>query len=180
MRFSQVFKSRSRRSRKTGATLKEGPLLSKLARIPSYREALPDFDAEVTRARRYQRPLSVLVLRCVLGKNGSNGSSGEHADPSYPDMISLLLGAILPDWIRETDLVAYDAAAGRYVILMPELTKSQAERAVRRLNELLRARVATPTSVGIAEFPGDGLTLEEIVARAVVNSHGSLKMAASV
>ncbi len=180
MRFPQMFKPRVRRSRKAGAALTEGPLLSKLARIPTYREAMPDFDAEVTRARRYQRPLSVLVMRCVNGNNGSNGSSGEHIDPSYPQMISLLLGAILPDTIRETDLVAYDAANRRYVILMPELTAFQAERAVRRLNELLRARVSTPTSVGVAEFPRDGLTLEEVVASAVVDSHGSPKMAASV
>jgi hypothetical protein len=95
-------------------------------------------------------------------------------------MISLLLGAILPDRIRETDLVAYDAVLAHYVILMPELTRSQAERAVRRLDELLRARVSTPTSIGVAEFPRDGLTLEEVTASAVASSHKSLRVAAAV
>jgi hypothetical protein len=115
-------------------------------------------------------------MRCPVG---ANGDSAAHVDSRQAQVLSLLLGAILPDRIRETDLVAYDAAASRYVILMPELGRAQAERAVRRLTELLRVKVSTPTSVGVAEFPTDGLTFDDLVANAVVNSHGSLSIAAS-
>jgi hypothetical protein len=43
--------------------LKECPLLSKLVRMQTYRETLPELAGEINRARRYRRPLSVAVIQ---------------------------------------------------------------------------------------------------------------------
>jgi hypothetical protein len=180
MRFSQLVKSFVGNSGKSEAALPEGELLlSKLARIRSCRDAQIDFDAEVARARRYQRPLCVLVLRCIDGQQGLGCSPSVHTgEPCHPQLVdALLFGAILPDRIRRTDLVAHDAGSGRYVILMPEVSRHQVDGIVQRLTELLREGVSSSACVGVAEFPDDGLTLEEMISSADRNCHASMTVA---
>jgi hypothetical protein len=166
MRFYRLFKPGPRSNSTAGASLLEPPLLSRLTRIPSYREASPGLVVELSRARRYERPLSILVLRWM--HSGTANCPGDRSDDGgYPEfMTALLLGAVLPDSVREIDQVCHDAAARRYVMVMPELRKAQAFHAVRRLEALLKARIPVPAFVGVAEFPSDGLTLEELVAAA--------------
>jgi hypothetical protein len=166
MRIYRLFKPGPRSHSTTGTALLEAPLLARLTRIPSYREASPGLIAELSRARRYERPLSVLVLRWMHSATG--GRPGEHSDDgAYPElMIALLLGAVLPGSVREIDQVCHDAAAGRYIMVMPELRKTQAFFAVRRLDALLKTRIPVPAFVGVSEFPPDGLTLEALVAAA--------------
>ena len=165
MRFKEFFKPGARRY---GNGAGNDPLISRLARVPAYRDALPELLAEFARARRYQRPLSVLVMRF----NGSANGTREQSEPVYMQlMVGLLLGGILPERLRETDQACCDVATARYIILMPELSKSQAQDAVRRLSTLVRERVPAATSIGVAEFPKDGLTLEEVIAAADRNGH---------
>lgn len=175
MEISQFFKPAVRRYRKPETMLKECPLLSKLVRMQTYRETLPELAGEINRARRYRRPLSVAVMQfeasggslATVHVGGNGNGSRNHSQAGYPDLVvAHLLGAILRDTLRETDLVSYDAAGGRYVIMMPELAEAQAQRAVRRLNDLVLASLHTSMRVGVAEFPRDGLTLEEMVASA--------------
>lgn len=160
--------------------LRHQPFYSKLERVPTYRDALPVLAAEIDRARRYERPLSLAVigfegvgrLRDGIRLEGSNGNgNGNTAHPPetaiYPEpVVTMLLGAILRDALRETDRVSYDAVAGRYVIVMPELNRTKASQAVQRLHELVLTRIFTAVSLGVAEFPHDGLTLEELVTAA--------------
>jgi len=179
MSISELIKYRfNKRSSKSGVAEESQLLLSKMSRIRSLRDTQIDFDAELSRARRYKRPLSVIVLRWIGGNDPYWGPGSPTDNPSYPQLLdSLLLGTILPDSIRQTDLVAHDLAAGRYVIMMPEMMKSQAEGATQRLSELFRAHTSASACMGIAGFPEGGLTLEEMIQSADSDCHASLEMA---
>jgi hypothetical protein len=194
MGIAQLFKNPSTHYAKPETVLRESPFLSKMARMPTFREALPALSAEMNRARRYQRPLSMAVVQfeesagSVKDKLGISTGNSAHGDglanchpACYPELlVALLLGAILKDSLRATDLLSYDTDTGWYVIMMPELTGLQAHRAAERLNRLVLTRIFTPIRVGIAQFPRDGLTLEELVTASERNCSAvvSLNLAA--
>jgi len=150
------------------------------AGIPSFRRSLPEFGRELARARRAQRPLAVVVLS--LGRDllleqelrsaaaGGNGSVASRMQllKRTTHLVSLVLGAILRDALRESDIVTYGAADDRYVILLTDTNVVQAQQAVQRLSELFYQRTFSYLRAGIAEFPADGLTLEDLVSSAQV------------
>ena len=87
------------------------------AKVPTYRESLPELRHEISRARRYMRPLSMMVLRPVgpqvvlasVGPSSKDGNGHAAADPLQENvpLTSLLIGAVLRDDLRESDRVFY-------------------------------------------------------------------------
>lgn len=155
------------------------------ARIPTYREALPELRHELSRARRYMRPISMMMVSPVTGivaapgegkpPTGvrSNGKGNGHRVvieegpfDGMASLASLLMGAVLRDDLRESDRVFYLANRNCHCILMAESGLEQAEQAAMRLNKLLRSRGGVVLRTGIAEFPQHGWTLEELIASA--------------
>jgi hypothetical protein len=76
------------------------------------------------------------------------------------------VGAILRDAVRGSDLVTYDARHEQYVVLFTESTRLQTWQAARRLRLLLFTRTCLCVRIGLAEFPADGLTLEDLITMA--------------
>ena len=138
--------------------------------IPTLREASSEFVHEMARCRRYEHPFAILVLG--LDTNSSNGQRiAEHAERGGwdvdtlpdPQLLSMFLGPILRDSLRSSDVLAQLAVAGRYVILLTEADEMRVGLAVRRLQELIAERIPLPLQVGVALFPRDGLTIEDLV-----------------
>src|SRR5918996_41986 len=135
------------------------------AMMPTYNELRPIIDAEVRRCRRYERPLTVVVLapQIAAGTNG-HGGNGAHAEngngkskgAGAPDLWGafsmqlgfLLLGSILRGTLRETDIVAYGAEKHHFVLLLPEVDATGALGAV------------------IASYPKHGLTVDDLIEHA--------------
>ncbi len=146
------------------------------AKVPTYRESLPELRHEISRARRYMRPLSMMVLRPVgpqvvlapVGPSSKDGNGHAAADPLQENvpLTSLLIGAVLRDDLRESDRVFYLANRNCYCILMTESSQQQAQQAAARLNKLLRTRGGVTLRTGVAEFPTHGWTLDELLAAA--------------
>jgi hypothetical protein len=133
--------------------------LSRLARpfhrtLPFHRDAVALFESELARARRYERPCSVLVLR--LG-SGARHSSVEHA------------GVILRRSIRENDVASFDAATERFILALPECEREAAQAAGERLRDFLRLRTGIEFVVGSATFPFDALILDDLIEAAAAN-----------
>jgi two-component system, NtrC family, response regulator AtoC len=113
--------------------------------------------AEIDRARRYQRHVSVAALR-VIG-----------SDSAIESMAMAL---------REMDMMA-DYGEDHYVILLPELEQSHA---IDLLQRLATAAATTGTSLraGIATAPTDAVSFDAIMTRArlaLVNSTSSVGVA---
>lgn len=155
--------------------LRAAAWVSNGAAIPTLRQAGAVMTRELCRARRYSRPLAVVVLRLdsAAGASGlapsteigGNGNS-MHSAAGAPQLMNLILGPILRDTLRESDVVAFAAKDDHYVILMTESSESEARQAVERINALLQRRSLARIKTGIAEFPKMGLTLEDLILSA--------------
>ena len=150
----------------------------RLRYIPAFEEVQPAMRFEVRRARRYERPLVILVLTAdgPLGVqtdadpasgNGSRPGSGRgRAGEFVGHVSSMLLGEILHVAIREVDIVGYDPKSDRYVICLPESDAGAANHAMDRIEKLSKERAVENVRVGSAVFPRDALTLEDLMAHA--------------
>jgi GGDEF domain-containing protein len=133
------------------------------ASVPRYRQSMPRLSQELARMRRYERSLSVLVIdidRRVDEVDGTKRNGRELA------MAFWHMGAMLRDLLRNSDIVTSDPADDRYVVLLPESNRAQAELAANRLRTPLAAATQLRVRMGVAEFPGDGLIIEELVKSA--------------
>ena len=140
-------------------------MIAQAAAINSYRKSLPELQREVARARRSERPLSVVVVR-PLRHNGSD-------DNQLSRIEFLLCGRIFRDAVRELDFTTYDGARDQFIIVLPESTESQTRHAIERLSGLV-GKAVDHLSFSAATFPEDGLTVEDLVVRAKASESSSI------
>jgi GGDEF domain-containing protein len=139
--------------------------------VPSYRGSLPRLSQELARMRSYERSLAVLVVDIDRRVAKPDGTSGKRNGRELA-MAFWHMGAILRDLLRNSDIVTSDPADDRFVILLPEANRAQAELAANRLRTPLAAATQLHVRMGVAEFPGDGLIIEELVKSAGAESAG--------
>lgn len=161
-----------RRRRADAASVTARSLASRAIAVPSLRESEAAFNRELQRARRYERPLSVVVLSTAEAPRRparSEPGMEEEAvllETRIPYLATLLAGSILRRATRESDVIAYAADDDRFVLLLPETRRTDARRAVARLDTLLHDRMRRGVRAGIAEFPVDGFTRVQLVEKA--------------
>jgi hypothetical protein len=138
--------------------------------VPLAHRARPQLDGELARARRYQRPLTVAVVRldtdAPVERTDFLFALGGNGTVPHSQLTFFLAGAVLRDAVRGSDLVTYDARRDQYVILFTESTRLQTLQAAHRLQDLMYARTRLGMRIGLAEFPVDGLTLEDLITMA--------------
>jgi GGDEF domain-containing protein len=184
MRFAplQFFTGLFRRRNETEyAIARAASLVLRTANIPSFRRSLPELAAELARARRYQRPLAVVMLGLEndrlpehildLGQDGNGNAAEKQILTRTKQIVSFVLASILRDALRDSDIATYFAADDRYVLVLTESNRARAMDTVQRLNDLFYQRVRAYLRAGIAEFPTDGLTLEDLVSNAQRSWH---------
>ena len=145
---------------------------SRALRIPTFREFLPVLNDELARARRYQRPLSALVLRPESAQmrrllaHDPGQTMSTALENTCLQFVFFLLGTLLKDSLRSTDRLCYLTSDHLYLALLTESGHEEAHFVVRRVDALLRARISVPVTAGLAEFPRNGLTIPDLVAQA--------------
>jgi GGDEF domain-containing protein len=146
----------SRRFRHRVAGLSLGGLgLGSGGPLPTFHELRPQFERELRRARRYERPLSILVFALNA------------VEPIHVAQLRVLhLGALLRDTMRESDLVAFAAESQEFVAVLPETDQVAAEKSARRIHRILLNRMPNALRVAVAAYPQSGFTLEDLVERA--------------
>ncbi len=141
---------------------------------PSYRRSLPRLSQELARMRRYERSLAVLVIdidrRGGKAEESVRGQGGRELAFAFWH-----LGAMLRDLLRNSDIVTSDPVDDRFVIVLPEANRAQAGLAAQRLRTSLQTATLLRVRTGVAEFPGDGLIIEELVKAAENDGHGMLQ-----
>lgn len=116
---------------------------------------------EFGRARRYECALSIVVVV-------PTSWPGEHdvhhkADEPLPTVLPLLTAAGLRETLRETDIMCYQPLEGRFVLGLTESEAEAARCALERVRTLFQSRLRIELAVGVAQFPSDGVTLEDLV-----------------
>ena len=120
---------------------------------------------ELQRARRYNRPFSIIMADVDKFKN-VNDTFGH----SEGDRTLKAIGAVLESQIRKVDVIAR-YGGDEFIMLFPEKGKQ----AVRQLSERLKEQVSREKfvdgstislSFGIASYPEDGSAMDELIERA--------------
>ncbi len=150
-----------------------------LGAVPTLRRTKKQLSNELARVRRYHRPLSIVVLRLesdqllldlkrnLVPESGNGSVEAYNQVMQTIQLVFSLVGALLKESLRESDIATYDVPNNQYIIMLAESSREQAALTVTRLKKLLFKRTAGHLVAGIAEFPEDGLILEDLIARAV-------------
>jgi hypothetical protein len=148
--------------------------------VPTLRQSIPRLSLELERARRHARPLSVAVLSVLLVPGDTTPAPSVeahdqpqhfHVDPTwrsgtlYP-LMSALLAPSLREVLRQVDVVTYTRSEAQVLVMLPETTSVGGRQALQRVQRLPSIQILSPLRIGVATFPDDGCTLEEILARA--------------
>ncbi|MGE5618818.1 MAG: GGDEF domain-containing protein [Sphingomonadaceae bacterium] len=124
----------------------------------SYADRL--LNIEIERARRYQRPLSLLLL--------SADDWEDIVRDQGPDATTEILataGKILMERLRTIDVVVRGNESN-FLAILPETGAEGAQVVAERLCNAVTEGTGIRYRAGIAEFPNDGASREELVAEA--------------
>jgi hypothetical protein len=125
--------------------------------------------AELTRARRYECSLSIIVLSTtplVGGKpahDDDTGGGSSTIETHLPQIVSLISAQALCEMLRESDVVHYQSAGDRFVLGLLEAGNEESREALGRIRASFRTRLSLEVHAGVAVFPQDGLTLEDLI-----------------
>jgi len=137
--------------------------------ILPYRSSLPQLASELARARRYQYPLTIVIIRLDQDRIAEKGNGlfrMKKTESGFMNLLLSFLGSLLRSSLRDIDIVSFDVTNSQYVVLLPETTMAKADRPVSRLNEMSLKQTGISLVVGMAEFPVDGLIIEDLVSSA--------------
>jgi hypothetical protein len=145
-----------------------GLLFSELDnRVYAPAQAEPMVKREMQYSRRANRPLSVMVLDTKgRGKQDLPATAAEIQQLLTKRHSMVALTRVITRTLRRTDFVLDRTADGRLVLVMPEIRKEQAETIISRLNDQVQRRLGLGVQAGIASFPDQGVTFEELVLQA--------------
>jgi GGDEF domain-containing protein len=121
---------------------------------------------ELTRSRRYHRPLSVVMIE---SESDAEKITREAFKNIQHDLMSRFtsarVGQIIDDRIRQTDLVLRDYK-GRFIVLCPETDLSNASLLAKRISQAIKERTSLRVLWGVAAFPEEALTFEDLLQKA--------------
>jgi hypothetical protein len=121
---------------------------------------------EFTRSRRYHRPLAVLLMEVDPETHRENGQVLQNIQTDIVNRFtSARIGQIIDDRIRQTDLVLRDRQWS-YVIICPETDYSSVLLLARRITQAVKEKTGYSILWGIAAFPEEALTFEDMMKRA--------------
>jgi hypothetical protein len=134
--------------------------------VPTYRAAQPQLVVELRRARRYEYPLGVVMLSLAAPVRASGAKVNGSASSSHAEITPALyglLGAFLRNTLRETDILTGVPEALAFATFLPSVDRRGAELALDRFRDGFLGCAGFDLRGGVAAFPGDGLTIENIL-----------------
>jgi hypothetical protein len=121
---------------------------------------------ELRRARRYERPLSLLAVAA----HGSQPSAAlvqlleEARRESLERLVGLRVGGLLDEQTSGSAVIA--ERDGHFLVLLPEAERQEAERLAKRLEQTASDRHGIRLSFGIASFPHQEITFDKLLESA--------------
>ena len=115
---------------------------------------------ELVRARRYKRPLSI----ALLAPDDWPSVEREHGEEQARETLKTA-AVVLKERLREVDSFARRQES-QFLAVLPETSGDGAQTVAERLCQALTSRTALQFRCGIAEFPSDAASKEELLAEA--------------
>jgi hypothetical protein len=143
-------------------------LRSASRRVRRLNEAMEDIQIEMFRSRHNHHPLSVVV---VEPKPESIQASLHQAvrevqETMLHSYIINSLAQTLSKYLRRTDMILEQRDVGRFIILCPETSVGDLNLLVEYIQTIVAKQLGTAVACGVATFPNEALTFEELIHRA--------------
>jgi GGDEF domain-containing protein len=121
---------------------------------------------ELTRSRRYHRPLSIAVIAAEASEENVTKEIGKSIQHDLlTQFSSARVGQIIDERVRQTDLVLRDHK-GRFIVLCPETDFTNVSRLAERIADAIREKTALHVRWGVAAFPDEALTFDDLLQKA--------------
>lgn len=131
---------------------------------------------ELTRSRRYHRPLSLVMIET---ESGAKVTAREMLKSIQQDLLSRFVfarvGQIIDDRVRQTDLILRDHR-GRFVVLCPETDQAGANLLAGRLVQAIKERADLDVMWGVSTFPDEALTFDDLLHKARERARDSFSL----
>jgi hypothetical protein len=136
-------------------------------------ESSDEIKTELIRSRRYQRSLTVLVVEPDPSSlNESMMASVEEIQHNLARRYAMgKISEVINSTARRPDLVMHQA--NQFVLLCPETTAESSITLVDRIKSSVKSEIGVSVSVGMASFPDDALTFDELLSKATTKLAGS-------
>ncbi len=123
---------------------------------------------EIQFARRANRPLSIMVLDvdAQAAPRAVQAAEKEVQQVLAKRHRMIAVTRLLARSLRRTDFVVDQTEEGRIVLIMPEMAKAQTISTLARLDQQVQRRLGFTLRYGVASFPDQGVTFEELAYQA--------------
>jgi GGDEF domain-containing protein len=122
---------------------------------------------EVQRARRHNRPLSLLALKVEddISDVALERMLKEVQQEMIDQLLAVRVAGVLNDELHDYDIIAQQN--GHFLIMLPEVEKQVLPSIVTRLRHAVSERTGIEIRVGAATFPDKAVTFESLVEQAL-------------
>lgn len=140
-------------------------LKDKNIRLHSLSDAQEKVETEMGSSRRTQRPLSLLIFQADASSlNMIMHRFVQELQRSMMQRYVLAMTArVLSRHLRRTDLIIEDGKPGRLMLVAPNTSDEHASLLGERLTHLVKDRLGITAQYGVATFPEQALTFDELV-----------------
>ncbi|MDD5044448.1 MAG: diguanylate cyclase [Candidatus Omnitrophica bacterium] len=135
-------------------------ILDGLTGLYNHRHFFEVLPREIERAERYKHEVSLLMIDLDDFKKFNDTNGHLAGDKLLQD-----LSAVLVRGVRSADMV-FRYGGEEFTVICPETPKQDGVDVAKRIFNLARERVAVTMSVGLATYPDDAKTKEDLVAKA--------------
>jgi len=128
--------------------------------------ASPRIDVEMNRSRRHQRPLSLVYLRPEkVRPDESQKAYRILREDLLKQFAYARIGQLIANQARETDLIMRDRD-GNFIILCAETERDRSILMAQRIRQSLTETMSADLAWGVASFPQEALTFDELLEKA--------------
>lgn len=160
-------------SQQLASELKYAESLMDALAMGAFPNRVQDIDAqnqrikvELTRSRRYQRPLSLLMIEVEPDRTEPATAVARTIQHDMMNRFSFArAGQVIDDLIRQTDLFLKDRR-GRYIILCSETSLPNVELFASRISREVKDKTGLRMAWGYASFPDEALTFDDLMQKA--------------
>jgi hypothetical protein len=132
-------------------------------RVQDIQEASRQIKLEITRSRRYYRPLCLVVLSLEVPSDVPADKVFLNIQHDLAKRFSIArLGQVIDEHVRQTDMVFRDQR-NRFIVLCPETNYESSVLLSRRLNSIVKDKAGVNLISAVATFPDDALNFDDLI-----------------
>ena len=137
-------------------------------RVKNLSDVEEDIQTELLRSRRHHYPLTVMVIqpdpqsiRAVLHRMVQ-----EVQQAMMGRYVITSLARVIGDQLRRTDIIVDQHEQNRFVVISPDTSTSNSIILANRIKVAAAERLGVELCCGVASFPDEALTFEELIGQA--------------